>query len=184
MTLLSPQGISSVLTSITLVSLLIGVFYFTYVPIVERSVVKREVREIINSLAKDIHDIIPKRNLDVVRPIVQNQLKPVNLSFEDNRAAQQNQAVTMRAMKYLGGFAAVNASIVTLIYLNNRQSVDFSKIAYENAVLLLAVAVTYFVFVTFIGRNYRAADPNFVKRQIIDSFREFGHRGERFAPLQ
>jgi hypothetical protein len=97
---------ANIIINIALISSLIAFFYFTYVPIVERSVVKREVNDIMDSISKDVHDIVPKENLKVYKPVVVKNLKAPDMRSEDEKAKQKNSAIRSEAIKYMGIFLA------------------------------------------------------------------------------
>lgn len=171
MTILSPYGIANIIAHVTLIAVLIGIFYFTYVPVVEKEVVKREVDEVMTSIADDIHDFIPKKDLQFLKPLIDKYVQAPNMEKEDKEAASQNRAIMFKAMKYLGLFLGVSSVVVLGIW--KFFGIDLSQMLVTNAFLLVAVGITYFFFVTVVIKNYRSADPNFIKKRIVQTLKTF-----------
>lgn len=156
---------------ISLIALLIGVFYFTYVPIVEREVVIREVDEVMDSIAHDIHTFIPQKDLQFLKPMIDKYIKAPDMKTQDAEAAAKNKALLFKAAKYLGILILVTAMIV--LFLWYFYQIDMTQILITNGILLVVVGITYFIFVTFVIKNYRSVDPNFVKRAIVHTMKAF-----------
>jgi hypothetical protein len=49
------------------------------------------------------------------------------------------------------------------------KNLDLPKIFKETAVIIIAVAVTEFVFLTYLGSKYTSVDPNGVKAHLIEN---------------
>jgi hypothetical protein len=46
------------------------------------------------------------------------------------------------------------------------------RVLLESIVILFFVALTEILFLNLVARNYKIADPNFVKRQLLESIKE------------
>ncbi len=171
MAIVDPEWIANIIMHVTLIALLIGAFYFTYIPVVEKSVVKREVSDVMDSIANDIHTVIPKDDLAFLKPLVEKYVKAPDMRKQDEEAAAHNRSLMFNAAKYLGILTAVSvAAIFGLWYFFD---VDMGHLFVTNGILLVVVAVTYFVFTTLVIKNYRSADPNFVKLALVKTMKKF-----------
>lgn len=162
---------ANIVMHVTLIALMIGIFYFTYVPVVEKQVVVREVGEVMDSIARDIHVLVPKDVLAKLKPLVDEYVKAPDMKKQDEEAAAKNRALMEKAAMYLGVLLAVG--VVVVLGLWYFFGIDVMHLLISNAVLLIVAGATYFSFVTFVIKNYRSADPNYVKRAIVKTLREF-----------
>ena len=171
MAIFSANGIANITMHVSLIALMIGIFYFTYVPVVEKQVVKREVGDVMDSIANDIHSLIPKEDLNALKPIIDQYIQAPNMRKQDAEAAAKNKALMFKAAKYLGILLAVSAVVVLGIWYF--YGLDMTDLLITNGILLVVVGITYFTFVTFVIKNYRSTDPNFVKRAIVQTLLDF-----------
>ena len=171
MTIFNAEVVANIVMHVVLIASMIGIFYFTYVPVVEKDVVVREVNEVMDSIADDIHDFIPKASLDAFKPWVDKYVQVPDLHKQDAEAKAKNKALLYKAAKYLGILVGVGVEIVVGIWYF--YGFDMKNLFIKNGILLVVVGVTYFVFVTFVIKNYRSTDPNFVKRSIVETLQKF-----------
>lgn len=163
--------IANIILNITLISVVIGLFYFTYVPVIEKQIVVSEVDEVMNDIEQDIKNIIPESDLKEIGEIIKPLLKKPDMTKEDEKAKENNQKLINKAIFYLSIFTAIGIGItIWMIYYFN---LDWKRLLKENFITLVAVAITYFTFLTFVIRNFRGADPNVVKKSIVDAFKDF-----------
>lgn len=150
---------ASVLLTVAFTAVVVGVFYFTYIPMVSRKVVVESVDRVMDSIAEDIHTVVPKVDLGTTQM--------PDMSEEDEEARKTNAALKNRAIRYLGTLVGVVALLVLLLWTVGR--FNLLAVLGETAVGTVAVAATYFVFVSLLIRNFRAVDPNAVKKTIAES---------------
>ena len=171
MAVFSADGIANIILHVSLIALMIGIFYFTYVPVVAKQVVKREVADVMDSIARDIHTIVPKKDLAPLKSVVDKYLQPPDMKKQDAEAAAKNKALMLKAAKYLGILLAASGVLVAGLWYFFK--VDLSHLLIVNTIMIVVVGITYFTFVTLVIKNYRSVDPNFVKLAIVRTLRTF-----------
>lgn len=164
--------VANIVMHVTSIALMIGIFYFTYVPVIEKEVVEREVSEVMDSIARDIHVLVPKDVLAALKPLVDEYVNAPNMKKQDEEAAAKNRALMERAAIYLAVLLVVGIVVVLGLWYFFGIS-DMTHLLISNGVLLVVVGITYFSFVTLVIKNYRSADPNYIKRAIVKVLQDF-----------
>lgn len=157
--------IADLVFSVSVVSVFIGIFFFTYGAWLEKQIMLKQIGIIMQSL---------KQDLDYMNPALAQSLKmsaQVSASSSqqntaaDNAAAEVNRKLITQAAIILAVIGIVGVSIAT--YFMRKEHREWGPFLRLNAVALLFVALTYWSFSTFIIGNYQYADPNAVKLEIL-----------------
>jgi len=143
----------TILLSVTLISTFIGAFFFTYGNQIEEQIVKDQSAFLATDIAKDIK-VFP----GVVGARVADGMKTPDMSAMDIQAEEHNKVVRSKAFKVLGIIFLVG--LVVSIGIAKWQKLPLWNIVRENLVLLLAVAVVEFIFLTFVIQNVYIIDPD------------------------
>ena len=166
-----PELISKVLINVLFISVFIGIFFFTYGSYIENKIVKeqmiflsKDIKSLFSLFGKNINDLITTKL---------NQLELPDLSREDKKAKDNNKEVKKKAFTFLALFSLFVLFVVYFIYnkyANN--TYELNKIISEGIVILFAVAITEFVFLTYFGARFVSINPNIVKLTILEVLRE------------
>lgn len=163
---------ANVVTSVALTAIMIGIFYFTYIPVVSKKVTVQAVDDVMNSIKRDVHVAIPASELQKISQGLQ-ALTPPDMSKQDKDAKDNNTALRRNAAKYLGILATGAAITVMALWFGSGFNFSLLKLGGHNMLGLVVVTVTYFVFVTLLIRNYKVVDPNVVKKAIVQTLRTY-----------
>jgi len=155
---------ANVVLTVALTAVVVGIFYFTYIPYVSKQVVIGSVNSVMDSITADIHTVLPKGQLDF------SKVETPDMSQQDKDARDNNATLRNKAVRYLG--MLLGASVVLVLVLWAFGRFNLWRLLGENAVGTVVVAITYFVFVSLLIRNYRSVDPNTVKSSILDAMIE------------
>ena len=147
--------------SVTFISCFIGIFFFTYGTYIEEKNVKSQSELLASDLASNIKLFLPDMSTGVT-PILVSQINPPDQSEDDKQAKIHNDEVRNKAIIVLFSLFVVGLSVSFLLDRGK-----FLEYVEHNIIILLAVALTEFVVLTYIAQNYISVDPNFVKNRIL-----------------
>jgi hypothetical protein len=167
--IISIEGVSNVLVGLTLFSIFLAVFYFTYASKIEQDILDIQVKNLINDLTSDM-SALPNDINEQLRSIIRTM--PVSdLSKEDEEVKNANNKLIGNTMVAFGSFTALTIIIVTIfLYL---YKVDIKDIIITNLIVLLFIAITEALFLNLIAKSYRSLDPNDIKLNIIKKIQSF-----------
>jgi hypothetical protein len=153
--------IISILSSVGIVIMFLGVFFFTYASIIEQDIVKINV----NIIVEDLLDVIsPILDTNTKKNIVSSLTYP-NMEDADNYVLTNNNNVTSDAVNKLIIITVimVGLSIVISYYTKN----NYLHIIGLNLIILVFIGLTEYVFLHMIVKKFIAADTNYVKALIL-----------------
>ena len=154
-----------IVLNITIISKFIGFLFFTYGKRVEKQIVQDQSEYIAKTIANDIKIFIPNE----LKIKLKEQLKVPDMSKEDAAVEKSNSELQKKAMIVLGVLFLIG--IFTTIVICIIGDLNF-RVLLESIVILFFVALTEILFLNLVARNYKIADPNFVKRQLLESIKE------------
>lgn len=159
------KQIAQIILNITFVSTIIGVLFFTYGKGVEQAIVKDQSEYISKSMATDLKVFFP----DKTRQSIASQLTVPDMSAADADVETSNSQLELTAKKVLGCVFVVGVIITLIICWFGK--VNKTHVFVEAGVILVFVIATEVAFLNLIGRNYKSADPNHVKCEILRSIK-------------
>lgn len=165
--ILTPSGIVNIMIGVLFFSIFIGIFYFTYAAMIEKTVVKTQVVNAITTLLHDSQFIKYDR---AKMKAVLNSMSPPDLSKEDKEVEAKNAKIVKSTIILFSVFAAVVSIIILILY--KIYKFDFKPILIVNVILLVFVAITEVFFLNVIASKYMSLDPNVVKKEVISKLLE------------
>lgn len=163
--ILTPNGICNLLVSLTIFSLFLSIFYFTYASNVENEILNIQIKNLVDNLTSNIKDF---NNIDrgyLINLI--NNTKFPDLSKEDNDVSNTNSSLIKKALLIFGIFSLITTIIIIIIcYI---YKINILQILKVNIILLIFVALTEIFFLNIIAKSYRSLDPNVVKKNFINN---------------
>jgi hypothetical protein len=159
------KQIAQIILNIAFVSSIIGVLYFTYGKNVEKLIVQDQSEYIAQTMGSDIKMFFPA---DIRQSIVSNLTVP-DMSKADAEAEETNAALEKKAAEVLGLLCIIGISLALIICWYG--NVSKKHLFIEAGVILCFVVATEVSFLNIVGRNYKSADPNFVKCEILKSIK-------------
>ena len=157
---------AQIILNITLISTMIGVLFFTYGKDVEKKIVQEQSEYIAETIANDIKIFLP---LELRKSIVDNMKVP-DMSEADADVEEVNNVLLKQANMVLGILFAVGIAITLGISWAGK--VNIYHVIIESIVILVVVVMTEILFLNIIARNYKIADPNFVKSELMKSVKD------------
>lgn len=166
MSLIDLHMISTIITSVGMIMLFLGIFFFGYAASIEEEIVK------INT------NIVTTDLLNIIEPLLDNSTKSnivVNLEYpdmveEDEKVLQKNKDLVMTASTYLVIIFIVSVIIgFILAYISGN---NIWEIIGMNLIILICVGLTEFTFLHLIPKKYISADTNYIRYILLMKLKE------------
>lgn len=158
------KQLCQIILNVTIISSFIGIFFFTYAATVEKQILEDQSKYISETMADKVKFFLP----DNIKKEIANDLQEPDLSKEDKDAEESNKKLRNKALVVLGILFIVG--ILATLTVSKIGNIGF-HIVKEAIIILLFVALTEFLFLNIITRNYKVADPNFVTKEMLKSIR-------------
>lgn len=168
--MLSSKDIANIILHILIMAVFITLFFFTYGAYLEKKIVKQQMNYIVDDLVGDIKVISPETATTLKNQLL--NIKSPNLEQADKQAEENNSKLKMKTLKIVIGVSIV--TLFVIYYMVKYFDLDVKNLIVANIISLIAVGLTYFMFSTYIIANYKSADPNFIKKSIIESVTDYG----------
>ena len=158
------KDIAQITLNITFISTIIAVLFFTYGKDVEKIIVQEQAKQIAYELTEDVKIFFPK----TTREYIANSIQIPEEKTDDN-IMLKNADLVSKSIKIFGTICGVGILITLLIcFFGN---VNIFEVILESLVILAFAVFTEILFLNVIARNYKSADTNFVKLQILKSIK-------------
>jgi hypothetical protein len=158
------KDIAQITLNITFISSIIAVLFFTYGKDVEKMIVQDQAKNIADELAEDVKIFFPK----ISRETIAASIKVPEEKTDENMILK-NATLVSQSIKIFGTICGVGFLITLLIcFFGN---VNIFEVILESLVILAFAVCTEILFLNVIARNYKSADANFVKLQILKSIK-------------
>ena len=182
--LFSPVSLANIILHVVLISSLIAALFFAYGSKVEQQIVKNQTNAIVDDLMVDIHNLVPEDELTRIRPYVQQYLVAPDMSEQDAKSRKTNHDLIMETVKVLAIMGGVGVALVLGLWAYahyTKPQYDFSlgKLIRDNLISIFFVALTEVFFLTIIASNFKSADPQAVKLQIVNTLQQFAAAAPR-----
>lgn len=160
----------TVITNVLFISLFIGLFFFTYAAHIEEQIVKKQMEFLSETISSSVKVLGP----DVSRIFKNyvNNLPELDLNEADKTVEKMNTKTKKNALFANIIFAIFVGVCVYFIFKNSDKSFSVKDILIKNAIILVFVALTEFVFLTYFGANYISLNPNVIVYNIIKKIKE------------
>jgi len=165
------KHLSSILCGVSLISVFIVIFFFTYASKVEKNIVQERCTEIVDDLTSGL-DAVPKTYKDQIYSQVAPYLTvPPAIEEQDAIVAEQNKKLLKKSAIVAGSFLVL--SFLAVFVLSRIFNFSFLDIVKTNLIILVFVGLTEFTFLTFFAQNYITIDSNFVKETVVKTVADF-----------
>jgi hypothetical protein len=158
--------IISILSSVGIVMMFLGVFFFTYASSVEEEIVKINANVIVEDL---LDSIVPLLNKSTKINILSSLTYP-DMQDADNHVLSNNNSVMSEAITKLGIISSVmiTLSIGLAYYTKN----NYLHIIGLNFIILIFIGLTEYTFLNMVVKKFIAADTNYVRYLILKNLNE------------
>jgi hypothetical protein len=167
--MLSSTDIATIIVQVMLIAIFITVFFFTYGSYLEQKVIKDQMDYIVNDSIGDIKVIAPEIIGMIKGPI--SRLEAPDMRDADEAALENNNRLKTKTYIILAVVSIILLAILSLIIW--RYNVGIKNFAIINGIIIIGVGITYFIFSTFVIATYKSADPNTVKKAVLESANEY-----------
>ena len=194
--IITNETFTKVLLNVFLISVFISVLFFTYGVYVEKNTITTQM-DILAHEFTDIFKLFGEDNNIKLKNYIKNDLLSKEnikkIQEEDHHHMKGNEKIINKVKLYIGIFAAVVIFIILLhAYIEYSQlkkiNVGFklsgqplvnSKlpgILGESFFILIFIAITEVIFISFFGSKYMSLDVNGLKLEIIKNFKEYSDK--------
>ena len=156
-----------ILTNVLLISLFIGIFFFTYGAYIEHKILESQI----DFLSLDIMNNVKLfgKNINIKFKEKLLELTPPDLSNEDENVKNGNQKILIKAIVSIIVFTIAICSIIYFLYKKSKKDFNIKTIIYQNLILLFFIALTEILFITFFVADYITINTNNVKYNIVQN---------------
>lgn len=161
-----------------LVGVFIAIFYFTYGRVVERDAINNQVGEIVDSFTNNLQFVDTSSRDALGRTVASLPTTSPSLQAANAAAMARNKKTRRRAaigvaVMVVVGFVALGG----MALLNRRRPSSFTwkRLVVDTLIVLAFVALTEFLFSTFVMKKYRSVDSHEVDRTLVNQFISYGH---------
>jgi predicted PurR-regulated permease PerM len=145
----------------------LSLFFFLYVVTVEKEIFNDQINMVVDALYGNMENsadlVIPQLVQTELKQEILDYLNTVVFSQQDyDDIRKQNEEVINTTKTVVYTFAVTLGACLFVIYFL-RFCVDMTHHMIENLLALGAVALTEYLFLNLVSRNYIAANPNHVK---------------------
>lgn len=159
-------SVVNIILSVTFISTFIGVFFFTYGNKVEKTIVKNQSEFLASELSRDIKMLLPT---DIRKKVIEKMVQP-NMQNQDILAEEYNNQLRKNAIIVFISIFIIGMIISWVLCQWNQ--INFYSIVQYNLIILCFIAITEFMFITFIIQNIIIADPKYVRTYLLSTIQK------------
>uniref|UniRef100_A0A6C0I8E8 Uncharacterized protein n=1 Tax=viral metagenome TaxID=1070528 RepID=A0A6C0I8E8_9ZZZZ len=177
--------VANVLCQVIFFFIFVTIFYFTYAKTVENNVLVNQLDFLIDQSITPEIEFICKNNLYKCEPLITEiakYLDPNQTSVQrsDNKITEQNNQIMSNAIHIVVITSVIVFLIIFALYFISRtrnsgffKRFNLLNIIFESTVIIIFVAITEFVFLTYFGSRFITVDVNKVKVALLEKFRDY-----------
>lgn len=169
-----------ILLQVLLIFIFLTTFFFTYVNYIEKETFKTQMNLIVDDITEDINikPFIPPGKEDTASIIILGSLDFAeeyalkNSAEDDKKNSDKNDKIKNKAMLFLAILSAVLVIMVVIFFVAG-YCIPFHTHLKEAMIIIFFVALTEFIFLIVITRNYWSIDPSTVRQEIGNSIQTY-----------
>lgn len=169
-----------VLLEVSLIATFLAIFYFTYVKNVENNIVDQQISYLVTDLTDISKYVLDDEERQKIRDKL-NEIQIPDLKEEDKRVINNNNKIENQATIYISVLLSVGFLAFIAYYIHSTKigKGDIVFGDFMNAlVILLAVAITEYLFLNLIVKNYRSVKVNNIKYKILENINNFSNKND------
>ena len=178
--LFEPAELISMLISLCLIGIVIPTLFFFVGSKVESQVMTKQANYVVDGLTQNIQTFTTPDQQQRIQSLIEKYVQVPDMSSQDAAVAAKNQQLLKQAYTAISiGVGVIVGLIVLLLgweYLRGGgglNHIPWRDIVWENFFSILGVAGTELAVLFIIGANYKSADINMVKRQIVTAVKDY-----------
>jgi hypothetical protein len=162
----SIKGVSNLLVGVTLFSIFLGIFYFTYASNIENDILKIQIKNLVDSFTNDLNNLnITNINSEIYTVI--DNFKIPDMSAEDKKVKDDNNKLMIKSLKLFGILTISCVFFITTMFVIYK--IDLKNIIITNCIILVFVAITEIFFLNMVAKRYNSLDVNSIKTTIVEN---------------
>jgi len=169
-----------ILLQVLFTFIFLTVFFFTYVNHIEKETFKTQMNLIVDDITEDINikPFIPPGKEDDASVIILGSLDFTeeyalkNSAEDDKRISDQNNKIKNKAILWVVIGSAVLLMLAVILVIA-RYCIPFHIHLKDAMIVVFFIALTEFIFLVVITRNYLSVDPFTVRQEIGNSIQEY-----------
>lgn len=194
--IITNETFTKVLLNVFLISVFISVLFFTYGVYIEKNTIIAQMNILAHEFT-DVYQLSGRDNNIKLKDYIKTKLLSKEnikkIQEEDHHHMKGNKKIIEKVKLYIGIFAGVVFFIILLhAYLEHfqlkKENIDLMKrgeplvgsklpgIFGESFIILIFIAITEVVFISFFGSKYMSLDVNGLKLEIIKNFKEYSDK--------
>lgn len=145
-------------------------FFFVIASKIEKNIVDNQIQFLIDEFVGQSFSALSEDKKAQIKSRFKSILNDNDLVNQDNLVKENNKKIENKAIKYLSIFVSI--LIIIIIIIGFIYKWDFNTIKtfiIGSVISLFFIAITEFVFMYFIARNYISTDPNKIREKIIET---------------
>jgi hypothetical protein len=165
--------VSNVIMHIILISVFIGIFFFTYGAYLEKEIIKDQVDYLVDDLISPFKVFIPEDRLKQINTKLNNLNIPVD-EVADKKVSDNNKAIIKKAFIAIGISVVLGVIIIIIISKklnteNMSTSQFWGKLLKYNLITLVFIGLTEFIFAAGFAKNFMSIDTNLFKKTVLNN---------------
>jgi hypothetical protein len=164
-----PTLVADIVLHIMLVGSFVIIFFFFYASKIESSVVKNQTTQIINDLVEEVSMFLSEEDNAKLRTLF-SKINPPDMTDIDNKVKLQNEALVKKTFYTMLAMLTIGVLIIALLWFFGK--ISLSSLLQQNAIALISIGLTDFVFLTFIASKYHPSDESQVKKIFLKNLFE------------
>lgn len=163
---------SNVIMQIMIISVFIGIFFFTYGAYLEKKILQNQLDFLVDDSLDSLKIFMPEISDSLKKPLREYQIKlNPNADKQVDNANKQTMKKAMYAI--LVGFV-IGIIIIYVLYKKldmegNTTKQFVMKLVKYNLMSLIVVGLTEFSFATGFAKNFMSLDLNRIKKEIVNN---------------
>lgn len=145
-------------------------FFFKYVSRVESRIIQEQITEVVDDTLTPVRLLLPENQRRAIGTIVSTIPIP-DMKELDDKVEKENKRLFDLSIKVFS--TLVITGIIIVLYMWRRGGVDMSQTLTQALIILGLVALTEYLFVTYISANYRLIDSNFLNVLFLKTLRDY-----------
>ena len=164
------QELSLIILSFVMIATFIVFFFFKYVSRVESRIIQEQITEVVDDTLTPVRLLLPENQRRAIGTIVSTIPIP-DMKELDDKVEKENKRLFDLSIKVFS--TLVITGIIIVLYMWRRGGVDMSQTLTQALIILGLVALTEYLFVTYISANYRLIDSNFLNVLFLKTLRDY-----------
>jgi hypothetical protein len=149
----------------------LSLFFFLYVVVIEKEIFDSQIKYVVNSIYDDLFQTFPvPQEISSFALKYVNQVTLPNESHDD--ITSDNNVIYQNTIQLVIIFGIIFFTCLIMCFLL-RVCLPIETHILENIVILSVIALTEYLFLNIVTRNYIAADPNHIKLFISQQVKSY-----------